>query len=301
MILLLCGSLFAGDPFSVDSALVAPQLASAPVKASQQEWKDGHLVRVRFDSPRAFGGELLWALLDWAAGESGWMEIDPSGEVNRDLRPLIKGATQSWFLQSPGSVTLLAVLRSRASASLEFKAIPKMSPDVKVPLECRFNGSLNPFGDFILETSENCDLNFQQTCRLVHRDDPRLRLEVRKKGLSMTLRIPDADPFPMVGNFAQLPEQEKRDQIAEYRTYFTHELALAARSFLETTPGIFNWQVWNWMDWVKDGLVSNAEIRALLESGTTPSHMEIYRATCKDGRKLLFWSDGRGTLGMELK
>jgi|GEM_PF-2898390 len=301
MLFVFCGLPSAGEPFDMDSASAVTELHSIPVKPSKVEWNNGKLSRLRFDKTNAFGGEELWGLLDWVGGEAAWMEIDLGGLVAPEIRAVIGKSTQAWFRQSPGSDALVATLAGKASASLDVHAIRIISKEVKVPLECRYQGQQEPFDDFVLENSGLCALNSKEVCHYVHREDSRLRLDASKQAIHWVIRIPDPEPFPLVPNFRNLAQDAQRRTMDDYLSYFNHELGLAVRSFVESTPGIFNWQIWHWYNWGPDSGLSRTELRALLESGQQPGKLDIFSSSCKDGRKVRIWSDAHGTLGMDLQ
>ena len=299
--LVLASTAYCGEPFDVDSLQALQELQGAPRAPSKVEWSKGRVMSLRFESPRAFEDDALWALLDWAGGASGWMEIDAKGNLPASVKPVIKGASQSWFRQSPGTGPLVATLRGQASAALEVRAIPALAKEPRLPLECRFDGTTAAFDDFVLENSGLCELAKDQTCKLTHREDARLKVELSRKRLSMVLRTPDAEPFPVVPGFERMADQEQKEQIDDYRSYFAHEYTMMVRAFVETTPGLFSWQVWDWLARMDEGMVSRAAIRALLESGQRPGNVDVFKASCKDGRRLRLWSDGQGTMGMVLE
>ncbi|HSQ42038.1 MAG TPA: hypothetical protein VLM37_07155 [Fibrobacteraceae bacterium] len=288
-------------PFDEDSVTAAGEIRSAPLQPGKVEWQQRRVSIMRFQSAQAFSSDDLWAVLDWSGGESGWMEIDPTGALNPGLKPLIQGASQSWFRRAPGVRPLIAILRSKSSVSLEIRALPQLGPDPRIPLQCRYDGGQGFFADFSLTNSGLCALNPKETCHYVHQEDPRLHADVSQQRIRMTLHIPDAEPFPLTEHFSLLTQQSQREVLQTYRDYFRHEFSLAVRSFIETTPGLFNWQTWNWMEWADESLISSQEIQAILESGAAPGRIELFHKKCQDGRKVRFWSDGQGTLGMELE
>ena len=292
---------YANEPFDVDSLDAIADLRTAPVAPTKIEWKAGHISLLRFESPRAFADDRLWGLLDWTGGGPGWYEVDTSGIVSAQLKPLIQGASQAWVRQGPNTKTLVATLKGKASAPLEMKALASPISEAKQPLEARFHGNLSIFDDFSLEKGDACSLDAKEPCRYTHREDSRLRLEVSRKRISMILRTPDAQGLPIVEHFRKLDEAEQREEVNDFRAYFSHEFSLMVRSFLETTPGLFNWQLWHWYTWGADGLISKEAIRAMLETEQKVGSIDVFKMTCKDGRHLRFWSDGQGTLGMILE
>lgn len=291
----------AAEPFEVDSSTATTILKQCPRNASKVEWKQGKLQLLRFENPREFEDEALWGLMDWVGGEAGWMEIDPKGIVSAEMAGMISGAKQSWYRQSPGATSIVATLKGKVSATLEFRAVASSAKEVKQALDCRFQGSLDAFRDFDPANGEHCEPKDNAKCSMVHMEDSRLSAEVGKKSVSMVLRAPDAEPFPTIENFSLMSEGDQKQQVDDYRSYFKHEYTMAVRSFIESTPGLFNWQTWQWFSWGEDGLISRAEIKALLESGQRPGRLDVYKAACKDGRKVRIWSDGQGTMGMTLQ
>lgn len=299
-ICLFATSLFANEPFEQDSVNASKSISQAPLRVVKVEWKKGRLQALRFENPRELEDDALWALLDWAGGEAGWIEIDFNGYLTPELAKRIAGAKQAWFRKAPGAANVVATLKGKVSATIEFFVAPA-GKEVKQPLECKYQGDVGAFRDFSPRNSELCAIDKGGKCLFVHGEDARLTAEATKNSVAMLLNAPDSEPFPVVAHFAQLSDAQKEESVQEYRSYFQHELNMAVRSFVETTPGLFNWQVWQWMEWGTDFLVSNQEIRALLESGQRPGRIELFRGTCKDGRKLRIWSNGQGTMGMQLQ
>ena len=300
-ILLLASLALGNEPFDLDSLDAMADLQTAPVPPSKVEWKSGHINLLRFENPRAFADDQLWGLMDWTGGGPGWFEVDMQGVMSTQLKDLVQGASQAWVRQGPNTRTLVATLKGKISASLEMKALAAPLADSKVPLECRFHGNLSIFDDFSLEDGAACALKGAQPCHYTHREDSRLRLEVSAKRISMILRVPDAQALPVVDQFSKLSETEQRNEVNDYRAYFNHEFSLMVRSFLATTPGLFNWQLWDWYAWSSDGMISKDALKAMLATGQKVGSIDVFKMTCKDGRKLRFWSDGQGTLGMVLE
>jgi len=193
----------------------------------------------------------------------------------------------------------LAVFHGNVSATLDIQALPSSVKDPSEALKCLYQGKMNVFSDFYFEDDRVCEPSSLHECHLEHQEDSRITVVAFPRKLNMVLRAPDVEPFPVVSDFATLSEPEQREQVEVYSSYFQHEFGLMVHSFLETTPGLFNWQIWQWFPH-KELFISKAEVRALLRSGQRPSRIELFRATCQDGRKLRFWSNGQGTMGMDL-
>lgn len=290
----------ANEPFERDSSSAAESIQQAPLRVSKAEWKKGKLQMLRFENPRELEDDKLWSLLDWAGGEAAWMEVDFGGYLPAFLSKVATGSRQAWYRQAPGAVTLVATLRGKVSATLEFRVV-EPTPEPVQPLVCRYQGDSQVFRDFSARNSELCALSKNEKCLFVHAEDSRLTAEATAKTINMVMRAPDAEPFPVVTHFSQLSESQQTESVEEYRSYFQHEFNMAVRSFIETTPGLFNWQTWHWMQWGPEKLISRKEIKALLESEQRPGRIHIFQSTCKDGRKVRIWSDGQGTMGMVLQ
>ena len=299
-ILVLASLAMADGPFESDSIQAESLIKLAPMKPAKVNWKKGRLNNIRFENPRELDPDQLWAVLDWAGGEAGWTEVDLGGILSPALTSKSVGAKQVWFRKAPGVETLIATLKGKISASIEISNVGNVA-ESRQPLVCRYKGDISVFRDFSPRNSELCALTKTGKCLFMHYEDSRLTAEVTQNSVSMLLRAPDLEPFPTVPLFNQLSDAQKEESVQEYRSYFQHEFNMAVRSFVETTPGLFNWQVWHWMEWGEANLVSRQEIRALLESGGRPGKMDLFKATCSDGRKVKIWSDGQGTMGMVLQ
>jgi len=297
---LYVSSAWSDSPFDVDSNTSQNLLLQTPQPIVKQQWKQGRLQLLRFQGPQGWSDEELWALLDWSGGRESWWEIDPTGSLSTDLRKRIQGSEQAWLRQAPGAAGLLAVLHGKVSSTLEIQVLPSNVQDPKDALQCRYQGKLDAFTDFYFADDKPCTPSATHSCQLEHREDARITVNAGLRNLSLLMRAPDQEPFPLVANFSSLSEMEKREHVEDYASYFQHEFGLMVHSFVETTPGLFNWQIWQWFGH-REGYLSQAEIGALLQSGQRPSRIEIFRGQCQDGRKLLFWSNGQGTIGMDLQ
>ena len=265
----------------------------------KSEFHGGKLSAVEFSGKALRSADLLFSLLDSIDGGGGWSEIDPDGYLEKELSAEIKGARQSWFSFGPGRSAVVAVLHGDPMR-LHARILPGFRVAPPVPLEFRFHGDMAVFADFERYTSSgNCDKN--DPCNLIHRDDNNVQAIVAGRHVRMGYRNPDAVGLDFPTGFLQLSEPEQARRLSEYRDFFQHEYAVMLRAFIQTTPGMFNWQAWHWNYFTSKGFLGKQELYSIFASGHAPEMYRVMQLRCKGGETVRFESNGNGQFFLEIQ
>lgn len=283
-----------------DSARVQKSWKKLPAGLeASATWQAGKLATVRFKGAPLQNGATLFSLLDSLNGNGSWNEIDAAGVLESSLQSKIKGARQSWLSWSPGQKAVLVCLRGKPG-ELQAEALPAFKIAVPVPLEYRFTGGLEPFADFErYSAGGRCGVG--DPCNLIHREDENLQAVVEGRHVRMGYRHPDVQPLEFPVGFSTYSEQDKAHVIREYQDYFRNELSVMLRAFVHSTPGLFNWQSWQWPSFSAKGFISVQELRALFMSGHAPGLYQVLQLQCKGGERIRFETDGNGAYYMEIQ
>jgi len=276
--------------FDLQGESAKQALKSSPIPYQKLQWdSQGHLALLDYAMPADMGDESFWELMDWLSDGQSWMEVDPTGILPKDIKNQIQGAVQVFYHESPAGQALLAVARKKPHSILTVIGILADTTSEQ-PLQCKAGDMSVVLGDYRKEGN-----------RWVHRADSSLFATILKTGkLRLDYHSPDQEPFPIPQNYTKMEEGERRQLQREYQDYFRHEFGIAVRAFIESTPGLFQWQTWHWLRWGGRYLPTVKQIDALLR---TPSiqELELLRLKCSDGRNVHIRTNLNGSYQMEIQ
>lgn len=300
LLLVAAGSVWSSAWVALDSVSLVKQLTTLPRGVqSSLKFQSGKLESLEISGDPIQNGHVLFAFLDSLNGSGGWSEVDPEGHLEESLRKKVKDARQAWFTLTPGQVPLLAVLLKKKNV-IRAWPIPHYKPSAKVPLELKYRQSSQTFADFNLyPAGSRCDS--PSPCHYIHMENDQLQAIVTGRQIRMGYRHPDTEVLQFPKNYAQMSDQEKADWVEQYRDFFKHEFAVMIRAFIHTTPGLFNWQAWQWPLFSESSFITSQEIHAIFLSGHAPSLYTIMRISCKGGETVRFDTDGNGSFFLEIQ
>ena len=296
--LLASGLAFCAGWMELDSARASKALTRLPAGVvAHPSYTKGKLASVSFEGNGLQKAQVYFSLLDSLNGNGEWHEIDAQGWLEKSLALEIRGARQSWFSRVPGQTPIVAVRKDRV---LKARSLPGFQLAPAVPLVYRYQGGLAPFADFErYEGGGHCGEG--DPCNLIHREEGQLQAIVEGKHVRMGYRHPDAQILAFPGNYRTLSPRDRLRTVREFRDYFRHEFSVMLRAFVHSTPGLFNWQTWQWPAYAEKNLISEAQLDALFSTGHAPSLYQVLQLRCQGGQTVRFETDGNGQYYMEVK
>lgn len=243
----------------------------------------------------------VWDLLAWAGGGGDWAEVDRKAWLPASGRALLSGRGQSWVLVQPEGGALWGNLETKSKVTIFRVRLWDEASKPPEALTWIHDGTASPFADFTLLGSEMCLLKTPLHCRWQHAELSSLQADLQGKRLLMRFQNTTDDlPFPHRGNFDQLSKTQQVEAVEEMRTWLYHEYALAIKVFIHSTPGLFNWQPWHWMQQAYQGMPKQEALIALLKSPHPPREIILFQKRLRHGQQLQILMDTKGKYSLQV-
>lgn len=249
-----------------------------------------------------FSSDAIFSKLDSVGKGGTWMEWDMEAVLDPEISKIVldrdgkffPDLEHGWLLKNPDGSARFAVLRRKGSGeSLAFYEIPRFTVK-KVPLEIR--EPLDPRKVF---------RDYRETLsgHFVHLDDTNLQVVVREGEIQFSYLNPDREALAPISFLDRLPESRKRMEIQTRRDFYAYEYALMVQSFVASTRGLFNWQIWHWLsrELTSDSMIRDEEIAAVLASPEQGKFVRIFFRNLSRGYSVEMLSNAHGAFILDIR